>query len=476
MGKLVFSSCLAMSCFVARVGHASTDCRQIQSLIDNAKTSSSQVTITVPAGDYTCQEPIFIERDNINLVGAGKVKIKLADNANAPVMVIGSRHTKWMKDPKTGREDFFTVTADGSSQIKTVRNVRVSGFDIDGNKDNQSYECWTPNAKTPPRKPGEAISNATCDGTGPSAIRNNGITIRGAEDIQVSDVILNNNASGGMVTEKHVARLRVQRMKASHNWFDGFAGYQTENSSIEDSELTRNQGAGASLDLNFNNNTFLRTNLSDNAHQGVFARELSGNKWIDSEISCNGYQGVFLASSHAGQVETAQFRILSRQKGHAVGDDLSLTTAFFRELILAEQTKPENRFPLEAILARAKDEKRPPEDVLAEIYSQEIAAKRARCANGNEFQNTRIACSGTKKPEWGTGLRINDDECTANCIDAGTRGYFEALEGDKRNSAGAITVGTTGLLSVSEMKTCGKSTKPLRVKEPSKPTKSPTHR
>jgi hypothetical protein len=465
MNKLVFSSCLTMSCLVAQLSYASNDCRQIQSLIDNAKTSSSQVTITVPAGDYTCQEPIFIERDNINLVGAGKVKIKLADNANAPVMVIGSRHTKWMKDPNTGREDFFTVAADGSSQIKTVRNVRVSGFDIDGNKDNQSYECWTPNATTPPRKPGEAISNSTCDGTGPSAIRNNGITIRGAEDIQVSDVILNNNASGGMVTEKHVARLRVQRMKASHNWFDGFAGYQTEHSTIEDSELTNNQGAGASLDLNFNNNTFLRTKLSDNAHQGVFARELSGNKWVDSEISCNGYQGVFLASSHAGEIETAQFRMLSRQMGHDVDADLSLTKAFYRDLIALEQSKPQKRFPLDLVMARAKDEKRAPEDVLAAMYTQDVALKRSRCANGNEFQNTRISCSGTQNAGWGTGLRINDDECAENCIDAGTRAYFESLEGDKRNRAGAITVGTTGLLGVSEMKTCAKESKPSRVDE-----------
>lgn len=475
MNNLVFSSCLALSCFGIRATYASNDCRQIQNLIDNAKSSTSQVTITVPPGDYTCQEPIFIERDNINLVGAG-VKIKLADNANAPVMVIGSRHTQWMKDPATGREDFFTVAAEGSTQIKTVRNVRVSGFDIDGNKDNQSYECWTPNATTPPRKPNEAISNSTCDGTGPSAIRNNGITIRGAQNIQVSDVILNNNASGGMVTEKHVSDLRVQRMKASQNWFDGFAGYQTENSSIEDSELTNNLGAGASLDLNFNNNTFLRTKLSDNAHQGVFARELSGNKWIDSDISCNGYQGVFLASSHAGQIETAQFRILSRQMGHNVGADLSLTPAFYRELILTEQAQPKNRFPLDAVMARAKDEKRPPEEILASIYTEEIAAKRARCANANEFQNTRIACSGTQNAGWGTGLRINDDECADNCIDAGTRAYFEALQGDKLNRAGAITVGTTGLLGVSEMKVCSKDTKPTRFKETSNPDKSPTHR
>lgn len=437
-------------------GYNASSCRKIQELINNAPQSNggASVTVQIPPGNYICREPIFIERSHINIVGGGGVNIKLADNANAPVLVIGSRHTARLKDPVTGKEDFFTVAADGSQKIKVVKNVSVSGLNIDGNKDKQRFECWTPNTDQPIRKPKEPISNSTCSGTGPSAIRNNGITIRGAEDIKVSDVVLDNNASGGMVTEKHVARLNVTGMKARNNWFDGFAGYQTTDSVIQDSELTNNLGAGASLDLHFNNNTFLRTKLSNNAHQGVFARELSGNKWIDSDISCNGYQGIFLASSHSGPIDTARLRVESRKLGYPVSEDLSLSTAFYRDIIKNQSSTPSDLIPMDLILRLAKEYSKTPEMILEEIYMKEVEAKRARCANSNSFVNTNISCSGTQTPSWGAGLRINDDECAGNCIDNKTLRKFEAQSGDQKNKAGDIAIGTIGEIPPDSLLAC----------------------
>jgi len=432
-----------------------SDCASIQALIDAAGPGPS--VVRVPPGNYTCREPVIIQRNDISIEGQG-VNLKLADNANAPVMIIGSPHTKWMKHPQTGVEDFYTVAAEGSSQIKVVRNVRVSGFNIDGNKDNQSFECWTARSTLPPRKAGEAISNSTCSGEGPSAIRNNGITIRGAEDIQVSDVVLDNNASGGMVTEKHIKRLRVQRMKARNNWFDGFAGYQTEDSSIEDSELSNNQGAGASLDLHFNNNTFLRTKFSDNGHQGVFARELSGNKWIDSEISCNGYQGVFLASSHSGEVDTAALRIDARKAGHVVGTDLKIPLAYFEQLLVQENKNPSGKVPLDELKKRAAQYKKPVAVIFQEMYDGNVLKKIERCANNNSFMGTKIACSGAQTPSWGAGIRINDDECLGTCIDASTASMLASLSGKSVNQGGDITVGTLGAIDIGSAQRCGKLT------------------
>ncbi len=435
------------------------DCKEIQKIIDSASSvPGASKTVVIPSGNYVCNDPIFIEKSNLNIVGEGGssgVRIKLADNANAPVLVIGSRHTQWMKHPTTGKIDFYTVDSEESSNITVVKNVSLSGISIDGNKDHQSFECWTPNHKGPARKKGEPISNSTCSGSGPSAIRNNGITIRGAEDIEVNDVVLDSNASGGMVTEKYVKNLHVKNMKARNNWFDGFAGYQTTDSIIEDSELSHNQGAGASLDLNFNNNTFLRTSLSHNKHQGVFARELNGNKWIDSEIMCNGYQGVFLASSHSGRVDTARFRLLAREQGFKVGKDLKLNSLFYRKLFESEQKNPQNIFPMAEVKEEALKRAVSPELILEEIYNHDLALKRARCANGNVFKGTKISCSGTQNPDWGTGIRINDDECLNNCIDSETRSIFEALEGSDKNRAGNITTGTIGEVALPDFDLCG---------------------
>jgi hypothetical protein len=429
------------------------DCARIQELIDAAP--AGKAVVRVPAGDYVCQGPIIIQRSDISVEGAG-VNLKLADNANAPVMIIGSPHTKYIKHPVTGKEDFYTVAAPGSSQIKTVRNVQVSGFRIDGNKDKQNFECWTPNSTAPIRSPGEGISNKTCGDDGPSALRNNGLTLRGVEDVLISDLVLDNNTSGGVVTEKHIKRMSAKGIKARNNYFDGFAGYQTEDSVIEDSEFTNNAGAGASLDLFFNNNTFRRTKFNDNGHQGVFARELTGNTWIDSEISCNGFHGVFLASTHGAEIDTGIFRVKAREAGHSVGPDLKIPLVYFDELVAAEEKNPTGDVPLEELRKRAIKYKKPLGLIFQEMYEGNMRLKKARCANDNAFVRTKISCSGTVNPEWGAGIRINDDECSGNCIDSGTARMMNDLKGSDANRAGDITRGTLGAINPDQMIACGR--------------------
>ena len=279
----------------AQTQQGTKDCSVIQNKIDAAAKQGGG-KVVIEAGNYLCKEPIIIQSDNIELVGQTSstppnsgtkdigafnlVNIKIADARNIPAIVIGSIDTKW--DPV--KKDFFTP--------KTVRNVSVKNLTIDGNKDKQSQECW------------EGQLHGGCQGEVKAAIRNNGLTIRGAEDVSVSEVVLNNNRSGGMVTEKHCKNLKVSRMKASDNFFDGFAGYQTEGSTIADSELTKNHGAGASLDINFSKNKFQNVTFANNAHQGVFARSLDHLTFENSRIQDNGFQGLFFAPSESGPCPT----------------------------------------------------------------------------------------------------------------------------------------------------------------------------
>lgn len=276
------------------------DCAEIQAKVDAAAAKGGG-KVLIEAGTYVCQEPIIIQNDNIELVGATSgtpptsglnnigalnlVKIKVADGRNCPAIVIGSPDTLEKRDAQGRFLDFYTP--------KQVKNVKVRNLNVDGNKDKQTEECWE----------GKKFGGCT-QGTGKNAIRNNGITIRGAEDIEVSEVVLNNNRSGGMVTEKHCKRLKVTRMKSEGNFFDGFAGYQTEDSEFNDSELKNNLGAGASLDIYFSKNKFNNVTFQHNAHQGVFARSLDSLTFENSRIQDNGYQGLFFAPSEVGPCPT----------------------------------------------------------------------------------------------------------------------------------------------------------------------------
>ncbi len=267
---------------------AAIDCDVIQNKIKEVASKGGGI-VKVAAGDYVCRTPIIIDTDNIQLIGesAGpvtstgrskigelnQVRLKLADNVNSPVLIIGSPNSKVNDIP-----------------AKIVRNIKVQNLDIDGNRANQSTEqaseCWE-----------GLINKQGCQDAGRASVRNNCITIRGAEDIEVSEVRLSNARSGGIVTEKYCRRLTISRIISTKNFFDGFAGYRTEASVIRDSILDENEGAGASLDLEFNYNRFINVSFSKNKHQGVFARFLHGVDFERSGFIDNGYQGLFLANN-----------------------------------------------------------------------------------------------------------------------------------------------------------------------------------
>ncbi len=212
---------------------------------------------SVPSGVYECQSPIVLDRDNVTLRGESVVLLKLASNANAPVIVMGDLNT-----PPQPR-----------------KNITVSNLEIDGNRSQQSFECW----------------GGPCDGQGLTFIRNNGITVRGLSDGVIENVITNNARSGGVVTEKGCYNLRIKGLTASGNQFDGFAGYETYHSVISQTKLTSNLAAGISMDIHFDHNTFDNVLIQDNGDVGIFMRASSDNFFADLRIVGNLSHGIFLA-------------------------------------------------------------------------------------------------------------------------------------------------------------------------------------
>ncbi|WP_164976223.1 right-handed parallel beta-helix repeat-containing protein [Oleiharenicola lentus] len=217
--------------------------------------------VELGAGTFRITHPIILDRDGVELRGQGvETKLVLGPKANCPVVIIGR---------------------EGTRPDRLVRRVTVRLLFIDGNRAEQEFECW----------------GGPCDEQGRTAIRNNGITIRGAEDVLVEDVSTVHARSGGIVLEKHCRRIRLARVEAYENEFDGVAAYETEDSEFTALNLHRNRSAGFSFDWRFNRNRVTDCNASDNGSQGIFMRDSIWNVFERLTLNNNGEQGIFMAET-----------------------------------------------------------------------------------------------------------------------------------------------------------------------------------
>jgi hypothetical protein len=231
------------------------DCSVIQKAIDDLPEQGGVVEIS---GEYLCQTAIVIARDHVELRGsASSTILRLANNANAPVLVLGDKNTP----------------------PALHHSIIVSGLTIDGNRTQQQFECW----------------GGACDSGGLTFIRNNGITVRGIEDALVENITIRSARSGGLVTERVVRRLTVRGLTSYDNFYDGLAAYQTEDSTFSNIFLHDNPFAGMSLDIGFNRNIISQAVLANNGKQGIFMRDSRDNLFQGIQIRNSGEQGLFLA-------------------------------------------------------------------------------------------------------------------------------------------------------------------------------------
>ena len=120
---------------------------EIQQALDRLPASGGEVVL--PPGTFEVSQPIVLQRDHQSLRGSGDATVlHLADGANCPVIILGEP----INHPQ-----------------RTVKDLRVSGLFIDGNRYRQQRELW--------RLSGEG-----------SEIRNNGITVQNVSDSVVEHV------------------------------------------------------------------------------------------------------------------------------------------------------------------------------------------------------------------------------------------------------------------------------------------------
>jgi polygalacturonase len=230
-------------------------CDAIQKTINKLPAIGGEVF--VPAGIYTCNSPIILDRDNIIVRGEGAATLlRVADKANIPVFVMGQT----LRVPDTIR-----------------RYIQVKNLMIDGNRITQTSECM----------------GGPCSDQFP--LRNNGITIRRCEDCVVDNVTVYGAISGGLVTELGCQRLMIRDYTSYDNEYDGFAGYETENSTFSGINLYNNKGAGISADIHFDNNKFSDVTITNTQTVGIFMRDSSNNSFTNVHIRNTKQHGIFLA-------------------------------------------------------------------------------------------------------------------------------------------------------------------------------------
>ena len=217
--------------------------------------------VELGSGTFSIKHPIIIDRDDVELRGRGPGTVLfLAAQANCPMVVIGSTSTptRW-----------------------SVRQVTVRDMVIDGNREGQDFECY----------------GGPCDDRNLALLRNNGITVRGAEDILIENVVTRRARSGGVVLEKTCRQIRITGLESYDNEFDGLAAYETEDSSFTRLNLHHNRSAGFSFDWRFNRNHITDTMASENGSQGIFMRDSIGNVFERLTLQANGEQGIFMGET-----------------------------------------------------------------------------------------------------------------------------------------------------------------------------------
>lgn len=204
--------------------------RTIQQAIDSLPAEGG--TVYIQSGAYILNQGIQINRSNVTLSGMQGTFIKLGDQVNQPVILIG-----------TDREN--------PTESDKIENIRISNIEIDANMSAQS-------AETDPSRPW---------------IYNNGIDVRMVDDLRISNVDVHSAVSGGVVASWCCRRIFISDSSFHDNYFDGIALYASEDIQVSNFICYGNGNAGLSLDNKLKNVLFNGGMIKNNGDVGIFARD-----------------------------------------------------------------------------------------------------------------------------------------------------------------------------------------------------------
>lgn len=250
------------------------DCRTVQTAISQLPPQGGVVQLG--PGEYVCDHPIVINRDNIVLQGMGskKTHVRSGDGLAMPVIVIG--------EPETYDNYPIRATYNITLQAMTVAGSLYTHTDPFNN------ECYD----------FVYMQSTACANGDAHLVRNNGITVRAAHNILIFDVETYAHLSGGIVLEKKSSHVLIDGFKSYDNYFDGFAGYETFDCTVRNFELRNNQYSGISVDIAFEGNIFEDGIVADNLDNGIFSAQVGKNIYRNLSVRNNKKFGFYFDGSH----------------------------------------------------------------------------------------------------------------------------------------------------------------------------------
>lgn len=220
--------------------------------------TGTATTVRIKPNVYILTNTFHINKSNVSIIGEHGAKLVLANHVNKPVIAIGSQE---------------------ETTSYVIENIKLSGIEIDGNKENQSSEFDV-------NKPW---------------IRNNGIDVRAVNRLTVENVISNNNRSGGLVISWGSSDVHVVNSEFDSNFFDGVAYYTSKRIYTSNSSMKENNGAGISLDNDITDSIFSNCILDSNKDVGIFARNAKELRFNNCVIKNSGNWAVFLGHDDNNQ-------------------------------------------------------------------------------------------------------------------------------------------------------------------------------
>lgn len=254
------------------------------------RTAPPGARICLGAGTYEVTESIDIARDDITIEGVGNATFfALAPGTHCPVFVLGEPVPY---APSIRRRGIV------------LRNLRVRSY------------------RFPDPQPEDELCDVPCR----EHLRNNGITVREAEDCLIENVTVENSASGGIVLERSCRRIHIRQVESFGHEYDAIAfGGDVQDSTIEKCTLRNNRAAGVSLDLTPRGNRILGCEIRDNEDVGIFMRDSDRNCFTDCLIANNGSHGVYIADGEAAGADAVENAFVNNQyvgnDGHGIWQD-----------------------------------------------------------------------------------------------------------------------------------------------------------
>lgn len=169
-------------------------------------------------------------------------------------IILGSNSELKDKSLYLANETNLPLVIIGDTEINpryTVSDIIIEDLIIDGNFKNQSHE----------------INGDKKDG-----IRNSGIVIRKAENVIIRNCIIRHCRSAGVVIEKGCKNILIENCEIYYNYFDGIAGYDSEECEIRNCRIHSNRAAALSFDWNFND-VLVRDCVFHHNETAVFIRD-----------------------------------------------------------------------------------------------------------------------------------------------------------------------------------------------------------